>query len=274
MTMPSGNTTNNRLFFIRAVSKNLRQVKSRTSIGIGSLGSIFCLIVTLFIASPALAEEEIDIGRTAAGQLKVVIGFTPPLELEPSIFPGISGYATGLMGLHSIFFDDPTNDFFQLSPAADFRFILLAKDPGMEVWNDTGSGYLGIGQSFYIGPPIFDTHPIWNIVTGTAGNVYSLTLKLHDVTGVYPDSAPFVLSFTPQVPPGSGPYQINLTLADPLHATLWWTTNAVGWELQSADSVATGNWATVTNVPDIAGTNFSLSITPVDSQKFFRLHKQ
>ena len=271
--MPLADLINNRLRFIRAISCNRRQVESRTPIGIGSVGSIFCLVTILFIGSTAWAEEEINIGRTAAGELKVDIAFTPPLELEVSIFPGISGYATGLMGLHSVFFDDPDNDLYQLSPAADLRFILLAKDPGMEVWNDTGSGYLGIGQSFLVGSAPFDTHPIWNIVTGTAGNVYSLTLKLHDVNGVYPDSAPFVLSFTPQVLPGSGSYQINLTLVDPLHATLWWTTNAVGWELQSAGSVAAAGWDAVTNVPDIASTNFSLGITLDDSQKFFRLHK-
>ncbi len=228
----------------------------------------------MFITSQALAEEEIDVGRTAAGQLKVEIGFTQPLELAASVYPGISGYATGEMGLHSIFFDDPENDFLQLSPAADFRFILLAKDPGMEVWNDTGSGYLGIGESFFIGPAPFDTHPVWNIVTGTAGNVYSLTLKLHDLNGIYPDSTPFALSFTPQVLPGSGPYQINITSVDPLHIALWWTTNAVGWELQSSASVVTTNWDTITNTPGISGTNFVLDITLVDSQRYFRLHKQ
>ena len=133
---------------------------------------------------------------------------------------------------------------------------------------------MGISESFYIGPPPFDTHPIWNIVTGTAGNVYSLTLKLHDLNGVYPDSAPFDLSFTPMpIPPGPGPYQINITPADPLHVTLRWTTNAVGWELQSAASVAATNWDTVTNARGIAGTNFTLDITMVDSQKFFRLRK-
>lgn len=272
--MPLANTTNNRLGLPRTVLKDLGCVKNLTLVSFRSLGSIVCLVIATFIASRALAEDEILVGRTAVGQLKVDVGFMQPLELPASVFPGISGYATGELGLHSTLFDDPANDFFQLSPAADFRFILLAKDPGMEVWNDTGSGYLGIGESFYIGPAPFDTHPVWNLVTGTAGNVYSLTLLLHDLNGVYPDSAPFTLSFTPQVLPGSGPYRINITPVDPLHATLWWTTNAVGWELQSADSVTTAAWATVTNAYEMAGTNYSLSITLVGSQKFFRLHKQ
>lgn len=223
------------------------------------------------ISSPALADEdEILVGHNVAGQLKIDIEFTQPLELEASIFPGISGYATGLVGFHSTVLDDPANDFFQLSTAADFRLILVAKDPGMEVWNDTGSGYMGIGELFYVGPPPFDTHPIWNLVTGTTGNSYSLTLKLHDLNGVYSDSASFTLSFTPvQIPRP----QINIARGDPLHVTLSWTTNAVGWTLESAASVTAANWDIITNAPGIAGTNFSLNISPDAAQKFFRLQK-
>src|SRR5689334_9678599 len=99
---------------------------------------------------PAGAEEEILVGRSPAGQIKVDVGFTPPLELPVSACPGISGYVTGELGIHSTLLDDPGNGFFQLSTAADFRFLLLAKDPGMEVWNDTGSGYMGVGETFFI----------------------------------------------------------------------------------------------------------------------------
>ena len=235
--------------------------------------SLAWLTIAIFVASggsPALAEEEIIVGRSAAGQLKVQLGFIQPLPLEASIFPGISGYATGEVGVHSTILDDPTNDFFQLSTAADFRFVLLARDPGMEVWNDTGSGYMATNDTFFIGPSPFDTHPIWNVVNGTPGNAYSLTLKLRDVNGVYPESAPFVLSFTPvQVR-----YRINLNQADSLHATLTWPTNAIGWDLQSAASVTATNWDTVTNTPGIAGAHFSLLISTAGPPQFFRLHKQ
>jgi hypothetical protein len=257
----------------RLILPHWRRVKNQIPNRLRSFRSIVCLTLATLVSSgvsQALAEEEILVGRSAAGQLKVDIGLTQPLELEASIFPGISGYATGEVGLHSTILDDPTNDFFQLSTAANFRFVLLAKDSGMEVWNDTGSGYMGISDTFFIGPAPFDTHPIWNIVNGTPGSAYSLTLKLRDLNGVYPDSAPFVLSFTPiQVLD-----RINIKQVDSLHATLSWTTNAVGWELQSAASVTAANWDTVTNVPGLAGTNFSLSITTADTQRFFRLHKQ
>lgn len=240
-----------------------------------SLRNIVCLTLAAFATvgvAQALAHEEVEIlvGRSAAGELKADSDYAQPVELPVSIFPGISGYVTGELAFHSTILDDPTNDFFQLSTAADFRFVLLTKDPGVEVWNDTGNGFMGTNDMFFIGPAPFDTHPIWNIVNGTPGNAYSLTLKLRDLNGIYPDSAPFVLSFTPiQVL-----YRINILQVGSLYVTLSWTTNAVGWELQSADSVAAANWDTVTNVPGIAGTNFSLSITTADTQQFFRLHKQ
>ena len=234
--------------------------------------TIITLAVVIFLAAATelvLAEDELDVGRSAAGQLKVDIDFPQPFELAVSVFPGMPGYATGELGVHSASVDDPTNDFFQLSPGADFRFILLAKDSGMEVWNDHGSAFMQTNETFFIGTAPFDTHPIWNITSGTPGNEYSLTLKLRDLNGVYPDSAPFVLSFTAvQIH-----YPLAIKQADPQHATLSWTTNAAGWELQSAASVAATNWATITNVPALVGTNFSLSITTAERQQFFRLHK-
>jgi hypothetical protein len=213
-------------------------------------------------------EEVILVGRSAAGELKVDADFTQPVILPVSIFSGIPGYATGELALHSTILDDPTNDFFQLSTATDFRLILIAKDPGIEVWN--GLAYMAIGESYFVGPSPFDTHPIWNIVSGTPGNSYSLTLKLRDLNGVYPDSEPFVLSFSPAWPE----FRINIKQVDPQHATLSWPTNAVDWELQASASSAAINWSTVTNAPDIAGTNFSLSISTTNTQQFFRLHLQ
>ncbi len=223
------------------------------------------------IAIPALAqvEQEILCGRTAAGELKVVSDFAQPVELPGSIFPGIPGYATGELAFHSTILDDATNDFFQLSTAADFRLVLLAKQPGVEIWNDTGTGFMDTNESFFIGSAPFDTHPIWNIVAGTPGSAYSLTLKLRDVTGLYPESAPMVLSFTPtQVR-----YPINLQPVDAGHATLLWPTNAVGWELQAATSLMPTNWTTITSTPGLAGTNFTLNIATTERQQFFRLHQ-
>ena len=235
------------------------------------------LFVAIFFswgaASLRADESEIIVSRTAAGQLKVDIDFAQPFELEPSIFPGISGYATGLLGVHSTILDDTNNDSFQLSTEADFRFILLAKDPGMEISVFTNNPenyfrFMNIGESFYIGPAPFDTHPIWNLVNGTPGNAHSLTLKLRDLNGVYPDSAPFVLSFT--IAPV---YQLQIQKENLQHVTLSWPTNAVDWALESAGSVAPANWLAVTNSPVITGTNYVLSLVTANLQQFFRLHK-
>src|SRR5437763_2106834 len=81
-------------------------------------------------------EEAIDIGRTGAGQLRVAGVFNPAVALPRSPFPGINGQATGAIGIHSVFLDDPGDDIYQLSSAADCRFILVAKQAGIEVWND------------------------------------------------------------------------------------------------------------------------------------------
>jgi hypothetical protein len=230
------------------------------------------LFIAALAASVALrvsAEDEILVGRTAAGQLTVEIGFVQPLPLSPSVYPGITGYATGDVGLHSTMLDDPASDFFQLSTAADFRFILLAKDPGMEVWNDTGSGYLGIGESFYIGPAPFDTHPVWNLVGGSPGTAYSLTLRLHDLNGVYPNSAPVILRFTQAITPVT----LAIRQTAPNEVTLAWPTNAPGWALEAATAVTPAAWKPVTNGLGIVGTSFSLNLDMVGAQQYFRLRK-
>ncbi len=235
--------------------------------GSSLLSSVSLILASL--ASSALGEEDILVGRSTAGQLKVNVEFAQPFALPASIFPGISGYATGELGLHSTLFDDPANDFFQLSPAADFRFILLAKDPGMEVWNDTGSGYMGIGDTFFIGPAPFDNHPIWDLVTGAPGNSYSLTLKLHDVNGVYTDSAPFILSFTAEPPP------LAITLTATNTVVVSWPHLADAWVLEQTPALS-GNPPPWTQVPPPYHTNSTQSSITVGSpsgNSFYRLRK-
>jgi len=137
------------------------------------------VLLTLLIGFSARSENEITIGRSSANVFKIVPDFEEPLPLPHSPFAGIVGYATDEVGFHSAFVDDPDNDLFTLSSASNLRFVLQAKQPGMEVWNDHGSAYMGVSESFFIGPPFFDTHPIWNIVSGTPGSSYALTLVTH-----------------------------------------------------------------------------------------------
>jgi hypothetical protein len=223
------------------------------------------------IALTSMAEDEILVGRNSAGQLQVHVEFDQPLELPVSVFSGISGYATGEVGLHSTLFDDPANDFFQLSTEADFRFILLAKDTGMEVWNDHGSAFMTNGEMFYIGPSPFDTHPVWNLVDGVPGTAYSLTLKIRDLNGIYPDSDPFTLSFTAAAAPG--PFELQISQTGASEASVTWPTNAFGWDLESTAALETTNWASVTNARGLAGTNFSITIPTTNGSQFFRLRR-
>jgi len=202
------------------------------------------------------------ISRSAAGQLQVGIDFAQPSRLPVSVFPGMPGYATGEMGLHSAAFDEPTNDLFQLSPEADCRLILVAKDPGIEVWNDHGSAFMEVGEEFYIGTAPFDTHPLWNIVHGQPGDSYSLTLKVRDLKGVYADSAPFVLSFTPDPP------VLNLTAAAPGFLTLSWTPDTSGFVLQVSPTLSPAAW---TNAPSGAANPVTLPMSAATG--FYRVSR-
>src|SRR2546430_11514225 len=76
---------------------------------IGGLATAFgrkllAATVVLSIASLAWAEDEIEVGRNASGQFVLQIEFEQPLILPVSVFPGIPGYATGAVGLHSAIF--------------------------------------------------------------------------------------------------------------------------------------------------------------------------
>ena len=216
----------------------------------------------------ALAHEEaIEIGRTFGGQLRVAEVFNPPVGLPRSPFPGITGQATGAIGIHSVLLDDPGEDLYQISPAADSRFILVAKQPGMEVWNDHGSGFMNVGESFYIGPAPFDTHPIWNITAPTNGIVYTLTLMIHDVNGVYQDSDPIVLEFTP-IAPAQLSVEDN---QDSVIITFQGTPDA-DYVLQAATSLAGGgNWTSIwTNHSEFDGSGFSVQSKAGHPRRFFR----
>jgi hypothetical protein len=206
-------------------------------------------------------EDEIIVGHNTAGKLKVEIGFSV-LGLESSVFAGVTGYATGAAGFHSAAFDEPADDFFQLSPAADFRFVLLAKDTGMEVWNDTFTGFMNLGESHILGQAPFDNHPIWNIVNGTPGNTYSLSLKISDLNGIYVESDPFELSFTPVLP------LLAISNSSPGFATISWAPDTRGFVLQSSPALAPVSWS---NAP--SGPTNPITLPVSSLSQFYRLRK-
>ena len=62
---------------------------------------------------------------------------------------------------------------------------------------------------------------------------------------------------------GVGPASVNIT----------WSTNLADSVLESISSLSTPGWGAVTNVPTIAGDQFSVTLDPNGSSRFFRLRK-
>lgn len=232
------------------------------------LGATLCAAVV----SPLLAHEEqvISVGQNSLGSLVVDADFPQPVHLPVSIFPGITGYATGELAFHSTILDEPELDFFQLSTLANFRFVLVAKAAGVEVWNDTGSGFMNVNDTYALGPAPFDSHPIWNIVNGVMGQSYSLTMKLQDVNQIYADSAAFTITFTPEVEPPT----LNLERINSQQVAISWPTNYVDWVLEKTDSLTVGTWTPVTNLTSVASSNFVVTLPADGERKFFRLREE
>jgi hypothetical protein len=91
--------------------------------------------------------------------------------------------------------------------------------------------------------------------------------------GLYDYSSQNFSNFVLQIPLGFGPYNLAISNATASQATLWWSTNAVGWTLQSSFLLRNPSWNAVTNVPLVANTNFILTVVATNSQQFFRLYK-
>ena len=103
--------------------------------------------VPLGLASQAPGQAlELEVGNSAALKIKIRSAIVMPIVMPLSIFgPGIPGHAMSEPEFHSAQSARPAEDYFVLAPFANVRMVLLSKDPGVEVLNDTGSGYLGVG---------------------------------------------------------------------------------------------------------------------------------
>ena len=122
-----------------------------------------------------------------------------PLPLPVSRFPGMPGYADAMPGISSLFQATPEKGHFPPDPQSKIVFVFEGADEGMAVWNDHGSALMRAGETFNLGNPFFDSHPIWNVVNGTPGARYAIRLRLRDLTGRYHDSEIFSPTFAPVV---------------------------------------------------------------------------
>ena len=91
--------------------------------------------------------------------------------------------------------------------------------------------------------------------------------------GLYDFSSQTFDNFVLQIPPGFGSYSLNISHTAPDQAQLFWTTNALGWDLEAATSLAPAVWNPITNAPVTSGTNFTVTISVTNNQSFFRLRK-
>src|SRR5262245_57582022 len=106
----------------------------------------------LVLSSQALAHG-INVGRTIENRLAVSFEEPMPFPLDESTFPGVPGFAEAGPGFSSL--HEPEGDLIPLEGLSEIEFVLLAADPGMQVWNDRGDAPLAVGETFYLGFPEF-----------------------------------------------------------------------------------------------------------------------
>ncbi len=151
----------------------------------------------------ALAQhvhEEVQVGRTDAGQLIMHTHAIMPFPLEESVFPGIDGYAGADVALASLSEDHPAINVFMLATTVDIRAVFLGADPGMQVFN--GISPMTVGSEMVLGAPVIHFLPVFNITAGTPGQEFAVRMKFRDASGTYSDSPEFTMRFSPV--PGVG----------------------------------------------------------------------
>ena len=66
---------------------------------------------------------------------------------------------------------------------------------------------------------------------------------------------------------------LDIARVGPASVNITWSTNLADSVLESISSLSTPGWGAVTNVPIIAGDQFSVTLDPSGSSRFFRLRK-
>jgi hypothetical protein len=154
-----------------------------------------------------------------------------------------------------------------------------------EVINNGYSPPLNQAFDVFPNPGAENTH----IRVQVTGNVYSAYVNGSTnatttlVNSTYPSGRAGLYDFSSQtfdnvviqVPTRSpGPFRLGITNAAARQFTLYWSTNANGYYLESASSLPQATWPAVTNRPVIMGTNFTVTLGATNTQQFFRLSSQ
>jgi hypothetical protein len=149
----------------------------------------------------------IVIGRSAAGEIHVHVEEEMPVQLPPSVFPGIDGWAGTDPGLTSVEVEEPDHDLFFLDPGCFIRFILVSQDPGIQVFG--GLQPLSPGDTIDFGPPFFDFHLVFNIHDDTNGPTFAVQFRFIDLNGIHADSDIVEVTFTPGMAECHCPADVN-----------------------------------------------------------------
>lgn len=141
--------------------------------------------------------HELRVGRNESDQIIMHIEGGQPFDLEESPFPGFDGFAASDPGFVALPVDNPGEGIFALPSNADLEFELLGADAQIQVWNDTGTAPMLVGERFTMGQPLFHIHPIWHSPDGMPGEEYGIQIRLHDISGQLAASDAYTLLFTP-----------------------------------------------------------------------------
>lgn len=144
-------------------------------------------------AEPAIGHGVL-IAQNSSGQLVVHVDAVQPIQLPPSVFPGIEGHAAAEPGLASQEVNEPDEDLFLLNPACNIQFQFVSADPGLQIVTDH---VWTPGETVQFGAPFFDFHFVFNIPEGQAHSHYHATLRFIDLSGIHPGNPEIELSFEP-----------------------------------------------------------------------------
>lgn len=153
--------------------------------------------------APAVLAHDLELGVSSTNQLVMHVLVEQPFDLPVSEFSGFPGYAAADPGFFNAPADDPNNDLFMLPPTADLEFILIASGPHIQIWNDTGSAPMQIGEHYTIGSPFFHVHPLYHSPAGIEGEIYSLQIQIIDLSGQLAASDIYTMTFTPVPEPAT-----------------------------------------------------------------------
>ncbi|MBU0640763.1 MAG: PEP-CTERM sorting domain-containing protein [Planctomycetes bacterium] len=168
------------------------------------------LAILLAVAStvPALAQhdhEDLIIGRTGGGQLKVEFGHWDEAHGLDPVSGLIEGWAADHPGLAALDVDEPGEDFFTLEPGAQIVFEVMSFDPAFKVHTPGFADVLDDpGDRWLVGDHELHKHPqAWHIDSEDPDydpqqTVWHAEFRFLDVgTTGYTPSDTYTLTFTP-----------------------------------------------------------------------------